>query len=349
MNLTDPPQALAEPTRDGWHSAWAWLMRRCLWLGLVALAPLAAQTQETLQCRLDGEVLAGDGPAAVSGRSGERVCVDAQGTERQRGAWLEGRPIGPQRLNDEQGRLRQLTYATGGRQPVLMEFLEDGSLRALRCAPTSLLPEDRHPCGHLGQDVETRLYLTPGQLQSVVRYRAGQLRHQSVLDDQGRVVRTESLQEGRRVKQVFYPSGRLRSQTDLLERDPGGPQGREGVAREWSEDGQLTQELTWVNGEERRLEQWYPGGQRKLLQQMAREGRHRWRVSESFRVDGSRLSVVTERNGRLWGWQRAYDESGRLVREDEYGERGELLRSRRYGPDGQVQQEERIRDDAGAT
>jgi len=325
------------------------LMWSFLWLCLTVLGSAGAQATSSLECRLDGELLPGDEARAMTGRDGERVCVDSDGVVRQRGAWRNGLPIGAQRRFDEQGRLRQLAYATGGRQPVLLEFHEDGSLRALRCAPASLLPQDRQPCGHLGEASESRLYLLPGQLQSVVRYRRGQMIHQSVLDGQGRVVRTEALQDGRRTKRVYYPSGQLRSETDLLERDPGAAQGRDGVARDWSEDGQLTQQLTWVDGEERRLEQWHPGGQRKLLQQMAREGRHRWRVSESFRPDGSKSAEITERNGRLWGWQRIFDEQGRLVHENEYGDRGELLRSRRYGADGQMLQEERIREDAGAT
>jgi antitoxin component YwqK of YwqJK toxin-antitoxin module len=349
MNLTGPCRPLTEPgpghvcpVSTGRRGLWLWF-----WMAL--LVPMTVKAAPALECRLDSELLAGDTPRAMAGRSGERVCVDSEGVLRQRGTWREGLPIGPQRQYDEQGRLRQLVYATGGRQAVLIEFHEDGSLRALRCAPASLLPEDRQPCGHQNAVSESRLYRSPGQLLSVVRYQAGQLVHQTVLDEQGRVVRTETLTDGRRVKRVYYPSGQLRSETDLLERDPGGAQGRDGVAREWSEDGQLTQELTWVDGEERRLEQWHPGGQRKLLQQMAREGRHRWRISESFRPDGTKSAVVTERNGRLWGWQRIFDEEGRLVREDEYGDRGELLRSRRYGADGQVLQEDRIREDAGAT
>lgn len=304
---------------------------------------------QPLQCRLDGEPVAAEAPGAMAGRSGERVCADADGVVRQRGAWQDGRPIGAQRHFDEQGRLRQLVYATSGRQPVLMDFLEDGSLRALRCAPVSLLPEDRLPCGHLGEVTESRLYRVPGRVQSVVRYRAGLMIHQSVLDDQGRLLRTETLEGGRRVKRVHYPSGQPRSETDLLERDPGDAPGRDGVAREWSEDGRLTQELTWIDGEERRLEQWHPDGQPKLLQQMVREGRHRWRVSESFRTDGSRASVVTERNGRLWGWQRFYDEQGRLVREDEHGARGERLRSRSFDAQGRLLREEQIKQDDDAT
>jgi hypothetical protein len=221
MNLTGPCRPLTEPgpghvcpVSTGRRGLWLWF-----WMAL--LVPMTVKAAPALECRLDSELLAGDTPRAMAGRSGERVCVDSEGVLRQRGTWREGLPIGPQRQYDEQGRLRQLVYATGGRQAVLIEFHEDGSLRALRCAPASLLPEDRQPCGHQNAVSESRLYRSPGQLLSVVRYQAGQLVHQTVLDEQGRVVRTETLTDGRRVKRVYYPSGQLRSETERAARCAG--------------------------------------------------------------------------------------------------------------------------------
>lgn len=175
----------------------------------------------------------------------------------------------------------------------------------------------------------------------------GQLLALQVLDAQGRLVRSETLTAGRRIKRVYYPGGtRLRSETDLLERDPGAPVGREGVAREWAEDGRLTQETVWLAGGEQRLTQWHPHGQVRLRQRVWRLGRDGWRTSETFWDNGQAAAVNTERNGRLLGWQRYHDEAGRRLREDEHGEQGVLLQRRHYRPDGSLAREERFADDA---
>lgn len=174
----------------------------------------------------------------------------------------------------------------------------------------------------------------------------GQLLDLQVLDAQGTLVRSETLAAGRRIKRVYYPGGtRLRSETDLLERDPGAPAGREGTAREWAEDGRLTQETVWLAGGEQRLTQWHGNGQVRLRQRVWRLGRDEWRTSETFWPGGLPAAVNTERNGRLLGWQRYHDDNGARVREDEHGARGLLLQRRHFAPDGALLREERLADD----
>ena len=56
-------------------------------------------------------------------------------------------------------------------------------------------------------------------------------------------------------------------------------------------------------------------------------------------------AVNTERNGRLWGWQKYFNEDGVLLREDEHGERGVLLRRKRYSAQGVLEREERFLED----
>ncbi len=167
----------------------------------------------------------------------------------------------------------------------------------------------------------------------------------SVLDREGRLVRNEELKDGRRIKRVFYASGKPRSETDFIERDPNGPGGREGTAREWAESGQLTQETTWAQGYEQRIQQWYLNGKPKMRQQIRREGREHERTIESFWDNGKPAAVNAERNGRLWGWQKYFNEDGVLVREDEHGERGLLQRRKRYNEQGALEREERFLED----
>jgi hypothetical protein len=175
---------------------------------------------------------------------------------------------------------------------------------------------------------------------------AGDLLELRVLDEAGRLVRSETLRAGRRIKRVYYPGGvQLRAETDLLERDPGAAPGRQGVAREWAEGGEMTQETEWLGGGSQRLTQWYLNGQVRLRQRTQRLGRDEWRTTETFHDSGLPAAVNTERNGRLFGWQRYHDEAGRRLREDEHGEQGVLLQRRHYRPDGTPGLEERFADD----
>lgn len=252
---------------------------------------------------------------------------------------------GVQRLFATEGHLQRLTFVKEGRTVLAMGFLADGSLSELRCGQRSWLPQDQVPCGHAGTVSEVTLFRDVGLPSGRVRHLAGQLLFQAVLDERGQNVRTEEVSGGHRIKRVFYRSGQLRSEADFIERDPGVGPGREGVAREWAESGQLTQETLWVQGRERRIRQWYLNGQLKMQQTIEWLGRHQRRATESFWESGAPAAVNAERNGALLGWQKYFDERGVLRREEEHGDRGVLLRRKRYDAQGVLEQDERRQHD----
>jgi len=276
---------------------------------------------------------------------------DAKGTLRREENLDDGQPVGPQKTFAEAGHLQRFDYVVDRRTAVSLGTLADGSLSALRCAPVSLLPQDQALCGHQGRASNVTLYRAPGQPSGSVSYLAGALQSLTVLNAQGALVRSETLQQEagqpvRRIKRVYYPSGQLRSETDLLEPEPTAkPTGREGVGREWAVSGQLTQETRWALGLERSIQQWYLNGQPKVRQNIAREGRVELRTTESFWDNGKPSAMNVERNGRLWGWQRYFNEAGLLLHEDEHGERGLLLRRKHFNAQGELQREERFLED----
>lgn len=296
--------------------------------GLLALCLFAGLAHAVPRCELNGESVNPSTGFTTAGKSGLMRCTDDDGPVRLR----------EQMLRD-------------GRVLLSIGTLADGSLSELRCAPVSLLPQDRSVCGHQGRASEVTLYRAPGQASGTVSYLAGALQRLTVLNGQGALVRSEELRQSpgqpvRRIKRVYHPAGQLRSETELLERDPAvAGAGREGVSREWAASGQLTQETLWADGHEQRIQQWYLNGQRKLQQQIRREGRVELRTTESFWDTGNRSAVNVERNGRLWGWQRYFNEAGALLREDEHGERGRLLRRKHYNAQGALALDERILDD----
>jgi antitoxin component YwqK of YwqJK toxin-antitoxin module len=278
-------------------------------------------------------------------RHGLARTFDGRGTLRMEENLDNGSNVGVQMRFGESGDLQELNFADGRRTLLTIAYLADGTLRELRCAPASLVPQDREVCGHAGRASEVTLYREPGKPSGTVSYLNGQMQRQSVLDREGRLVRNEELKDGRRIKRVFYASGRPRSETDFIERDPGGPGGREGTAREWAESGQLTQETAWAQGYEQRIQQWYLNGKLKMRQQIRREGREHERTTESFWDNGKPAAINAERNGRLWGWQKYFNEEGVLLREDEHGERGLLQRRKRYNEQGVLEREERFLED----
>jgi antitoxin component YwqK of YwqJK toxin-antitoxin module len=278
-------------------------------------------------------------------RHGLARTFDAKGTLRQEENLDDGSAVGVQKRFAEAGHLQELHFAAGRRTVLTIAYLADGTLSELRCAPTSLLPQDREVCGHAGLASEVKLYREPGKPAGTVSYLKGQMQRLSVLDREGRLVRTEELKDGRRIKRVFHASGKPRSETDFIERDPNSGGGREGVAREWAESGQLTQETTWADGYEQRIQQWYLNGRQKMRQHIRRSGREQERTIESFWDNGKPAAVNTERNGRLSGWQKYFSEDGVLMREDEHGERGLLQRRKRYNEQGVLEREERFLED----
>lgn len=278
-------------------------------------------------------------------RHGLARTFDGKGTLRKEENLDNGSHVGVQKNFAEAGYLQELQFAADRRTVLTIAYLADGSLSELRCAPISVVPQDREVCGHAGRASEVTLYREPGKPTGAVSYLQGQMQRLSVLDREGRLVRSEELKDGRRIKRVFYASGKPRSETDFIERDPNGPGGREGTAREWAESGQLTQETTWAQGYEQRIQQWYLNGQPKMRQQIRREGREHERTIESFWDNGKPAAVNAERNGRLWGWQKYFSENGVLVREDEHGERGLLQRRKRYNEQGGLEREERFLED----
>jgi antitoxin component YwqK of YwqJK toxin-antitoxin module len=274
---------------------------------------------------------------------------DARGILRREENMDDGQAIGEQKSFAASGRLQRLDYVVNRRVALSIGYLEDGSVSALRCAPVSLLPQDQPLCGHDGQASAVTLYREPGQVSGTVSFLAGALVRQTVVNQQGVLVRSEEVKRtpgeaDRRIKRVYYPSGQFRSETDLLQRDPD-VLVREGVVREWAESGQLTQQTVWAAGREQRIEQWYLNGQRKFVQTIRREGRNEERETTSYWDNGQRAADNVERNGRLFGWQRYFTEAGVLQREDEHGPRGVLLLRKSYNAQGALEKEERFLED----
>ncbi len=279
-------------------------------------------------------------------RHGLARTFDGKGTLRKEENLDNGSNVGVQKNFAAAGYLEELHFSDERRSVLTIAYLADGTLKELRCAPTSVVPQDREVCGHTGRASDVTLFREPGKPSGTVSYLAGKAQRSSALDREGRVVRNEERKDGRLIRRAFYPSGKPRSETDFVENEANSRAGREGTAREWHESGQMTQETVWADGYEQRIQQWYLNGQPKQRVQIRRDGRDQARTTESFWDNGKPASVTVERNNRLTGWQKYFDEDGVLRREDEHGgERGLLQRRKQYNEQGVMEREERFLED----
>ncbi|MDO9406683.1 MAG: hypothetical protein Q7T87_21870 [Polaromonas sp.] len=280
-------------------------------------------------------------------RHGLARTFDGKGTLRKEENLDNGSNVGVQKNFAAAGYLEELHFHDERRSVLTIAYLADGTLKELRCAPASVVPQDREVCGHTGRASDVTLYREPGKPSGSVSYLAGKMQRQSALDREGRVVRNEERKDGRLIRRTFYPAtGKPRSETDFVESEANSRAGREGTAREWHESGQITQETTWADGYEQRIQQWYLNGQPKQRVQIRREGREQARTTERFWDNGKLSSINIERNGRYAGWQKYFSEDGVLLREDEHGgERGVLQRRKSYNEQGALEREERFLED----
>lgn len=286
---------------------------------------------------------------AKGNRDGVAREWDAQGVLRREETLDNGDAKGVQKRFSASGHLEGLDFVVDRQVVLSMGYLDDGTLSELRCAPASVVPQDQAVCGHQGQPSAVTLYRAPGKMSGTASFLAGKLVRRTETNATGGLVRSDEVKRvpgepDRRIRRVYYPSGKMRSETDLVQGESGDRR-REGMEREWAESGQLTQQTAWVAGRKQRIEQWYFNGQRKLVQAIRREGSDEFRETARFRDDGRRASETVERNGQLFGWQRYFSEAGALLREDEHDPRGVMLRRKIYNAEGTLDKEERFLED----
>lgn len=286
---------------------------------------------------------------AKGNREGVAREWDAQGVLRREENLEDGDAKGTQKRFSAAGRLQRLTFVVDRQVALSLDYLDDGTLSELRCAPVSLLPQDQAVCGHQGQPSAVTLYREPGKVSGTASHLAGKLVRRTQTNANGGLARSDEVKQvpgepDRHIKRVYYPSGQLRSESDMVQREPR-DRLRDGTEREWAESGQLTLQTLWLAGRKQRIERWYLNGQRKFVQAIRREGAEEFSETSVFHDNGQPSRQVVERNGELFGWQRYFDEAGLLLREDEHDARGVLVRRKTYNAQGTLDKEERFLED----
>ncbi len=237
------------------------------------------------------------------------------GRLRREGEYDNGKSVGVHKTYGPDGRLITINaYGAGdSRAKVAIEYLPDGRLKRLSCAPSSLVEEDREVCGHAGKDVDVEIFDQRGNLSERRKMReGGLLRSETFIDGERRSV-IEYSAEGR-IERAFHPGG------------------------------QLGAERVIAGGFIVEVSEWYMNGaikSRVRNEPVAKNGK---RLHEAFGDTG-----VIDRREHYLGADlervEGFDAAGKADEEWLYAPQGHIRLYRKFGPTGSViLEEERFRD-----
>ena len=115
------------------------------------------------------------------------------------------------------------------------------------------------------------------------------------------------------VEESFHPNGELEKRTNYQSKDDGGK--KHGLERLWHENGQLSSERTYKNGEQHgSVSQWYENGQLQL-QQTLKNGKEQG-VRKWWHENGQLQWEMQLKDGERQGFNRWWDENGQLLGEN---------------------------------
>ena len=235
-----------------------------------------------------------------------------------------GRTQGAVRRFHASGRLERVSFQRDGQELFYVEYNSKGQPMRLQCPGTSVLPEDRKPCGYEGA-VDTELFAESGARTAQLRYDQGRLLAATEWSSDGVVSAQQLVVEGRRVHKSFYTEGGksvLREERVFTpdERTLRDTRGQLLSTRRYSASGQLIEQRGFAEGREVQLERWYMNGARRERSVWSGSGKDARLVRETFRDDGQ-LARREQLDANQWpvGTQQTYHSNGRLGGEEEYG------------------------------
>lgn len=294
------------------------------------------------------------GAATLADINGKRLCDLVFVDNRAEGLVREFHPS---------GQLREVTlWKNGKKTGTLIGLTEAGEVTALDCAPQSLIPEDKIPCGHDGKLSNVQLYGGDGKpRRSFLRFQNGVIKAQTTTDLKGSTVEKTFPRAGDRsyfLAKESYPDGKLfRTYTSnnhfpdgsYVEYAPSGQKQEESVYADrllqkrtlWYLNGQIKSTLVRQSDGSQDIREYFDNGK------LALEGIYALRdpASESlynripngkerqFRENGTPKSEATYVMGQRDGITRLFHGNGKVAEEAEY-RKDRLLSRVCYGPSG---------------
>ncbi len=236
-----------------------------------------------------------------------------------------GSTTGAVRRFDANGRPERLSFHAAGQEQFVIEYNVAGQPTRLQCPRTSVLPEDRKPCGFEGT-ADTLLYSGAGAKAGQVRYDQGRLLLTTQWTPEGVVAEQMLYEENRRVHRSFFTeAGKsvLREERIFAPDEPQrflrDARGPLHSLRRFGSTGQLIEQRGYADGREVLLERWYLNGTARERAVTTGTG-DATRIQRELRNDEGKLThreLLTAQQ-QPTGVQQQFHANGRMAQEDRY-------------------------------
>lgn len=239
-----------------------------------------------------------------------------------------GQTLGVSRRYFENGNIERIGFIQERRAVVEINFNPDGSYADLRCPPASIIAEDRKPCGFNGK-IETVLYTTKAKRRALQTLDQGKLLAATTYADDGSVSNELSFDQGRRRHRGYNTQGSADGKSVLREERIYEPDelplnataGRLQSSKLWAASGQATEQIVYTDGKPTQTDRWYLNGALKEKSTVAGTGDTARTQRERFNDDGKIASRETlTSTGTAIGLQQYFHGNGKLRTETTYGD-----------------------------
>lgn len=273
-----------------------------------------------------------------------------------------GETRGVVRAFAQSGKPERIGFVRDRQTVFSLEYNEQGQINRLQCPATSVMAEDRKPCGFEGR-TDTVLFGNKGEKSGQRTFDKGRLLEAINWQTDGSLASQQLFDGGRRVHRNYSAQGNSSGKAVLREERVyeaddnvlNATRGKLLSIKLWGASEQITEHRRFADGREVALERWYLNGAIKERSATTGTGAEARLQRESFNDAGAlvrREKLVAGRDygGDYTGVQQAFHDNGKLAVEDTWSNpddrgRTRLIARKQWDETGRLVADDEILED----
>jgi len=273
-----------------------------------------------------------------------------------------GETRGVVRAFAQSGKPERIGFVRDRQTVFSLEYNEQGQINRLQCPTTSVMAEDRKPCGFEGR-TDTVLFGNKGEKSGQRTFDKGRLLEAINWQTDGSLASQQLFDGGRRVHRNYSAQGNSSGKAVLREERVyeaddnvlNATRGKLLSIKLWGASEQITEHRRFADGREVALERWYLNGAIKERSATTGTGAEARLQRESFNDAGAlvrREKLVAGRDygGDYTGVQQAFHDNGKLAVEDTWSNpddrgRTRLIARKQWDETGRLVADDEILED----